>query len=322
MSRASSDFAHLPVLLAESLEALRIRPDGRYVDCTAGGGGHAAGILQRLGPQGRLIAIDRDPDALEASRRHFESLTTKADWRLRRANFRDFARVLREEGLERVDGVLADLGVSSHQLDRDERGFSFRRDGPLDMRMDPELALSAADLVNREKAERLIQILRDYGEERYARAIVAAIVRRRAIRPFTRTAELAELIAASVPAAARREKNPAKRSFQALRIAVNDELGALEALLDALPEHLAEGGRVCVITFHSLEDRMVKRRFRAWEQPCSCPRGLPCTCGRKPLGRCPLRQGVVVQAGENAANPRAHSARLRVFEFGSEGRAE
>lgn len=319
MSKASSEFKHLPVLYFESIAALQIKATGTYVDCTTGGGGHAGGILEKLGPNGTLFALDKDPDALKAASLHFESLHIQAPYRLIAADFRDIGPVLREAGVEGVDGLLADLGVSSHQLDTEERGFAFRLDGPLDMRMNPEQELTAAQLVNTANATDLIQILRDFGEERYARAIANAIVKRRAERFFESTKDLAEVISNAVPAHARRDKHPAKRSFQAIRIAVNDELGALETLLDQLPELLNDGGRICIITFHSLEDRIVKQRFRKWENPCICPHNRPCVCGLKPLGRSIERHGYTANKTENEENPRARSARLRVFERTREG---
>ncbi len=319
MSKASSDFKHLSVLYDESISALQIKPDGTYVDCTTGGGGHASGILGKLDPQGKLYAFDKDPDALRAASLHFESLHIQAKYQLIAADFREIGNKLLEQGIERVDGVLADLGVSSHQLDTGERGFAFRLDGPLDMRMNPEQTLTAASLVNLETPDELIRILRDYGEERYARAIVMAIVKRRSSKAITTTIDLAELVTQAMPAHARRDKHPAKRTFQALRIAVNDELGALESLLDQLPDLLNNDGRICIITFHSLEDRIVKQRFRKWENPCICPRNFPCVCGLTPLGKSIQRQGMVADAIEQKNNPRARSARLRVFERRREG---
>lgn len=314
MSKASSDFRHLPVLYAETLQALQIKSNGTYVDCTAGGGGHAGGIMKQLDSDGKLLLIDKDPDALKAASTHLDSLHIQATYQPIAADFRDLTQVLQNMGLAGVDGVLADLGVSSHQLDTDERGFAFRLNGPLDMRMNPQQELTAARLIENASQERLEKIFRDYGEERYAKAIAAAIVKRRSVEAFTETLDLAETISKAVPAAARREKHPAKRCFQALRIAVNDELGALESLLDQLPELLNDSARVCIITFHSLEDRIVKQRFRAWENPCICPKNIPCVCGLKALGKSIERRGYVAAATENEINPRARSARLRVFE--------
>ncbi len=319
MSKASSEFKHLPVLYEECITALQIKANGTYVDCTTGGGGHAGGILEKLGPEGELLALDKDPDALKAASMHFESLHIQAPYRLIPADFREIGPVLREAGVRRVDGILADLGVSSHQLDTEERGFAFRLDGPLDMRMNPQQELTAAQLVNTLDSAELTRILRDFGEERYARAIASAIVKRRAEQPFAGTKDLSEVISNAVPAHARRDKHPAKRSFQAIRIAVNDELGALETLLDQLPDLVKDGGRICIITFHSLEDRIVKQRFRKWENPCICPHNLPCVCGLKPLGKSIERHGYTANEDENDKNPRARSARLRVFERRREG---
>lgn len=316
----SSGNWHRPVLYAPCLEGLNIRPGGVYVDCTLGDGGHSLGIARRLAQfadkSGRLIAFDKDGDALTTAESRFRGQEALDKVRVDciQTDFRNIGQVLRASGVGRVDGILADLGVSSRQLDQADRGFSYLHDGPLDMRMNRGQKDSAADLLARVSEEDLRTLLSRYGEERYAARIAAAIVRRRAVRAFERSADLAAVIAGAVPAAARRDKNPARRSFQAIRIWVNDELGALEALLDQAPELLNDRGRLCVISFHSLEDRIVKRRFRDWEKPCTCPPGLPCVCGRTVLGRCLERKGQTADEGESRENPRARSARLRVFE--------
>lgn len=312
---AAADFAHVSVLYRECMEALAIRPDGCYLDGTAGGGGHSSGILKALGRGGRLYALDRDTDALEAAGRVLAEVKSEGTYHLCHSRFSEFDEVLKEAGETRVSGILLDLGVSSWQLDRAERGFSYRFEGPLDMRMDRSRGLSAADLLAELSEAEIARILRDYGEEREAKRLARAIVRRREQQgPIETTAELAELIAAAMPARSRREKgHPAKRSFQALRIAVNGELDELEHFLEKAPDYLAEGGRLAIITFHSLEDRLVKQAFRKWENPCTCPPSLPCVCGARPLGKEIPRGGIRPSKEEIEENNRSHSARLRVF---------
>nr|PZN40354.1 MAG: 16S rRNA (cytosine(1402)-N(4))-methyltransferase [Bacillota bacterium] len=307
-------FHHIPVMLEEVLAALAIRPDGTYVDCTVGGGGHSAAICARLGPRGRLLALDQDPAAVAAAAERLAPFGDRV--RLRRANFERVAEVAREEGLAPVDGILMDLGVSSPQLDTPERGFSYREDAPLDMRMDPDRPVSAADIVATASEEELTRILREYGEERYARQIARAIVRTRARTPIRTTGQLAEVVRSALPGRALREpQHPARRTFQALRIAVNDELGALERGLQAALSILAPGGRLVVITFHSLEDRIVKRTFADWARACVCPPGTPvCICGRRPQVRPVGKQPWLPSPEEVVANPRARSAKLRVVE--------
>jgi len=307
-------FHHIPVMLEEVLAALAIRPDGTYVDCTVGGGGHSAAICARLGPRGRLLALDQDPAAVAAAAERLAPFGDRV--RLRRANFERVAEVAREEGLAPVDGILMDLGVSSPQLDTPERGFSYREDAPLDMRMDPDRPVSAADIVATASEEELTRILREYGEERYARQIARAIVRTRARTPIRTTGQLAEVVRLALPGRALREpQHPARRTFQALRIAVNDELGALERGLQAALSILAPGGRLVVITFHSLEDRIVKRTFADWARACVCPPGTPvCICGRRPQVRPVGKQPWLPSPEEVVANPRARSAKLRVVE--------
>lgn len=316
MSKASSEFRHVPVLYEASLDGLNIRPGGVYVDCTTGGAGHAAGILGRLGAGGLLIALDRDEEALAAAAPRLAAVRSGGAFRLIRRNFRKLGAVLSELEIPGVDGILADLGVSSRQLDAGQRGFSYHIDGPLDMRMDRACPLTAAEVVNTWPETELVRIFDAYGEERYSRRLAAAVVRRRRQRPFETTGDLAELIRAAMPAASRREQqHPAARVFQAVRIAVNGELDSLSDLLDQAVSLLKPGGRLAVITFHSLEDRMVKQRYRTWSAPCTCPPGLPCVCGRRPLGAAVgPRRGVVAGAAETAGNRRARSARLRIFE--------
>ena len=283
------EFQHIPVMLEACMDGLNIRPDGIYVDGTAGGGGHSSEIARRL-KGGRLIALDQDPDAVAAAS---ERLAEFPQAQVVRANFRDMRQVLDGLGIARADGILLDLGVSSHQLDTAERGFSYLKDAPLDMRMSQE-GPSAKDLVNSAPVSELARILREYGEEKFALRIAQNIARRREEAPIERTLELAEIIKASMPAAARREKNPCKRSFQALRIAVNSELDALSQGIDAAFDSLAEGGRLCIITFHSLEDRMVKQKFAALCRGCICPPDFPvCVCGHTPEGRLPTRKPIL-----------------------------
>ena len=319
MSRVS-DFAHSPVLLDEVLDLLAIKPQGVYVDCTLGGGGHAAAILDRLETGGLLVGLDQDDDALAAAGSRLAGLANQAGRLLVRSNFSDLSAVMTGNEIAGADGILADLGVSSWQLDEAERGFAYNQDGPLDMRMDRRQPMTAARLVNTASEAELTRILQEYGEERYARRISRAIVVRRAREPFTMTGELSDLIRSAMPAAARQEaQHPAKRSFQALRIAVNGELDALAQLLSEAPRHLKEGGRLCIITFHSLEDRLVKDAFRTLMNPCICPRDLPvCACGRVSQGRVITRRPVMASPSEQAANPRSRSARLRCFEKSSD----
>ena len=303
------EYTHKPVLLDECIKALNIRPDGTYVDGTLGRAGHSREIAKRL-TTGRLICVDRDLAAIEAARERLAPWRNRV--RLVHSNFSELGSVLAEE--EGVDGMLFDLGVSSPQLDDPERGFSYMRDAPLDMRMDRTSPLTAREVVNAWSLEELRRILFDYGEERYAPAIARAIVRRREDRPIETTLELVDVIKSAMPPAALREKqHPAKRSFQAIRIAVNGELDALPPMLKAAADKLRPGGRLAVITFHSLEDRIVKRTLRQLAQGCTCPPGFPvCVCGKKPLVR--LEKPFTPTAAEVSENPRARSARLRAAE--------
>jgi 16S rRNA (cytosine1402-N4)-methyltransferase len=301
---------HVPVLADEVREALAVQPGETVVDATFGAGGHSALLAADLRGSGKLIAIDRDPTV----RPYFDSVRklTGVQGRLLRGEFSDVLAQLAANDV-RADAILFDLGVSSMQVDRPERGFSYATDAPLDMRMDPGSEVSAAELVNEASERELTQIFKDYGEERYARQIARAIVRRRRERPIERTGELVELIRSAIPAPARfGDGHPAKRVFQALRIAVNDELGAIEHALPAALEMLRPGGRLAVISFHSLEDRIVKRFLRAEERGCTCPPDFPiCVCGHEPALRALSRRPVKPSPGELAANPRAASARLR-----------
>ena len=308
------DYGHKPVLLEECLDALAIRPDGVYVDGTLGRAGHSLEIVRRLSEGGRLIALDRDESALTAARERLADYMDRVT--LVHSNFSRLGEVLDGLGVGHVNGMLFDLGVSSPQLDEAERGFSYQKDAPLDMRMDTSAALTARELVNTASYEELRRILWEYGEERYAAAVAKAICRRREEAPIETTVELSELIRAAMPAAAKREKqHPAKRSFQALRIAVNDELGEIPPMLDAAEQHLAPGGRLAVITFHSLEDRIVKQKLKEFATGCICPKEFPvCVCGRKPRMKLVTRKPIVSGERELDENPRARSAKPRVAE--------
>ncbi len=305
------EFKHIPVLFHETMEALAVRPDGVYIDGTAGGGGHSQAILDRL-TTGRLLSIDQDPDAVRTVTERFAGDPRSL---VRRANFAQMAAVAAEAGISRADGVLLDIGVSSYQLDTPERGFSYHSDAPLDMRMSQE-GPTAADLVNRLSWQELAGIFRKYGEEKYARPIAQGIVKAREEEPIRTTLQLAELVKASVPAAVRREPgHPARKTFQALRIAVNGELDKLSEGLDAAFSLLKPGGRLAVITFHSLEDRMVKQRMASWCEGCTCPPDFPvCVCGKKPMARLLYKRGLAPGAEELQQNPRSRSARLRACE--------
>ena len=304
---------HVSVLLSECIEALNIRPDGIYVDGTLGLGGHSAEIAKRL-TTGLLIGIDRDETAIERAGARLQPYGERI--RLVHGNFSDVASILDRLGVEAVDGMLFDLGVSSPQLDEAHRGFSYMQDAPLDMRMDGSASLTAHDVVNTWPEDRLRRILYDYGEERYAPRIATAIVRARQQKEIETTLELVEIIRSAMPAAALREKqHPAKRSFQAIRIAVNDELGAVQTMMDTAPDRLRSGGRLAVISFHSLEDRIVKNGIRRREDGCTCPRDFPvCTCGFVQTLKSVSRKPILPSPEEQAANPRARSAKLRVAE--------
>ena len=313
--REKEEFSHVPVLFDECMEALNIRPDGIYVDCTAGGGGHSEGILDRLGEKGLLISLDKDDEALAACRAKAERRGA-SNWKTVKSDFSGIAEVLDDMNIENVDGILADLGVSSHQIDTAERGFSYASDGPLDMRMDKTQKLSAYEVVNTYDKERLEQIFRLYGEERYAGRIAEGIVKDRKQEPFDSTLKLAGKIASYMPAKARNEdQHPARRCFQAIRIEVNGELDSVRTLLREGPKRLSDGGRMAVISFHSLEDRIVKEEFRTLQDPCICPKDLPrCVCGRKSMGKVITRKPVTATEEELKRNNRSHSAKLRIFE--------
>ena len=304
---------HKPVLLKESIEGLKIKPDGIYLDGTLGRAGHSIEIVKRLST-GRLIAIDRDMAAIEESRIRLAPYMDKVT--LVHGNFRDLNEILDNLGVDKVDGMLFDLGVSSPQLDDKERGFSYMADAPLDMRMDKEDALSAYDIVNSWDEQRIKRILQEYGEERYAARIASSIVRRRQQKPIETTLELVEIIKSAMPAAALREKqHPAKRSFQAIRIAVNDELGSISDMLSNAVDRLSKGGRLAVISFHSLEDRLVKNAMLSGEKGCTCPKDFPvCVCGFVQKLKVITKKPITAGEEELRENPRARSAKLRIAE--------
>ena len=305
------EFHHKPVLFEETIDSLAIRPEGLYIDGTMGGGGHSEAILQRL-TTGRLLSIDQDPDAIQAAgqrlSRYPQSIRVQG-------NFSSMKEIAHAQGWEQVDGVLLDIGVSSYQLDTPERGFSYHHDAPLDMRMSQQ-GVSARDLVNGLSEQELADVIFRYGEDRNARRIARGIVEAREQQPLETTGQLAEVIKASVPAKVRRsEGHPARKTFQALRIAVNGELDRLQEGLEAAFSLLKPQGRLAVITFHSLEDRIVKRQMAQWCQGCTCPKDFPvCVCGRTPQGQLVYKKGLAPSQQEGAENPRARSARLRVIE--------
>ena len=310
------EFHHLPVLLNECMDGLNIRPDGTYLDCTLGGAGHSSEIFSRL-RGGRLIGVDRDADAIEAAGARMAALNGDAEFTAIRGNFHDAPALLAGIGVRRVDGILADLGVSSHQLDVRERGFSYHDDAPLDMRMDTSQTLSAREIVNTWSEDDMTRILRDYGEENWSRQIARVICDRRRETPIETTGDLVSIIDAAIPKKFRSKdgSHPARRTFQALRIAVNDELDPLDRAIEDLVNLLKPGGRICIITFHSLEDRIVKNTFRRLNNPCTCPKEFPvCMCGKKPVIELISRKPIAASAQELSENPRARSASLRIAE--------
>ncbi|MBQ9563646.1 MAG: 16S rRNA (cytosine(1402)-N(4))-methyltransferase RsmH [Lachnospiraceae bacterium] len=312
------EFAHTSVLLAECIEGLRIRPDGIYVDGTLGGAGHASHVAEKLTEGGRLIGIDQDAAAIEAAGKRLAPYADRVT--IVRDNYRNMPEVIRGLGIESVDGILLDLGVSSYQLDNPERGFSYRNDAPLDMRMDERQTVTAYDIVNEYSETELFHIIRDYGEDRFAKNIAKHIVTAREKKPVETTLELAEIVKGAIPAKVRATGgHPAKRTFQAIRIECNHELEVLSESLDDMIGLLGEGGRICIITFHSLEDRIVKNAFRRNENPCTCPPNFPvCVCGKKSRGRVITRKPVLPTEEELEMNPRSASAKLRIFEKRSE----
>ena len=308
------EFKHEPVLLNEVLEWMNVQPDGVYCDGTLGGGGHSSAILKASGGTARLYGIDRDENAILAAS---ERLKEYPGFTAIRGNFHDAKKLLEEAGAEALDGALLDLGVSSPQLDTAERGFSYHEDAPLDMRMDQRQTMTAADFLNTANEREIMEAIRDYGEEKWAARIARIICEHRAEKPFETTFDLVHAVDAAIPKAVRRKDDghPARRTFQAVRIAVNDELKPLEQALKDLTDCLKPGGRICVITFHSLEDRIVKRCFKTLENPCICPPKAPiCTCGRKPVVKVLAGGAVAPSKEEIERNPRSRSAKLRVAE--------
>ena len=305
----NKSFSHISVLLSEVIDGLDIKPDGIYIDGTCGGAGHSEQIAKQL-VSGRLLGIDRDPDAVSAASERLAPYNAKVV----HGNYSDITAIAEAEGISEANGILLDLGVSSHQLDTIERGFSYHGDAPLDMRMS-QSGQTAADLVNELPEDELSRIMYEYGEEKFSRRIASEIVRQRGIKPIGTTGELAEIIGRAVPAKFKRDKNPCRKTFQALRIAVNAEFDCLDKGLDDAFELLKSGGRLCVITFHSLEDRIVKQRFASFCKGCICPPDFPqCVCGRTPRGRLVNRKPIEASAEELEANPRSRSAKLRIIE--------
>ncbi|WP_298529377.1 16S rRNA (cytosine(1402)-N(4))-methyltransferase RsmH [uncultured Ruminococcus sp.] len=305
------EFSHIPVLLDECMEGLDIRPDGIYVDGTAGGAGHSSAIAARLGENGRLIALDRDPDAVKTAS---ERLSVYPNAQVIHSNYSQMRDVLDDLGIDKVDGILMDLGVSSYQLDEESRGFSYHSDAPLDMRMSKE-GMSAADVVNTYSESELARILFEYGEEKFSRRIASNIIRARENAPIETTLQLADIVRDSVPQKARRDKNPCKKTFQAIRIAVNGEFDHLSRGLEEAFFSLKPGGRLAVITFHSLEDRIVKQKFAGWCKGCICPPDFPqCVCGHKPKGTLVNRKPIEAEEKEVERNNRSRSAKLRIIE--------
>ena len=307
------EFNHTSVLLWETIENLEIKPDGIYVDGTLGGGGHSFHICEKLGENGRLIGIDQDADAICAATKRLEQFSDKVS--VVRNNYCNMKAALSELGIDKVDGIVLDLGVSSFQLDSVERGFSYKYDTALDMRMDTRQTLTARDIVNDYSEMELFRIIRDYGEDQFAKNIAKHIVAERSKAPIETTYQLNEIIKASIPAKFRQNGHPSKKTFQAIRIECNRELDVLKETMDDMISLLKDGGRLCIITFHSLEDRIAKSAFKKYENPCECPPGFPvCVCGKKQLGKVISRKPILPSEEEMEVNSRSKSAKLRVFE--------
>ena len=308
------EFKHKSVLLNETIDGLNIKPDGIYVDGTLGGGGHAYEVCRRLGEKGSIIGIDQDAAAIEAASARLKDFGEKVT--IVRSNYCDMKSKLHELGIDKVDGIVLDLGVSSYQLDTAERGFSYREDAPLDMRMDTCQKMTARDIVNDYTEADLYRVIRDYGEDKFAKNIAKHIVQARAVKPVETTAELSEIIRASIPMKFQKKSgHPAKRTFQAIRIELNRELDVLRDSLDDMIDLLNPGGRLCIITFHSLEDRIVKSAFRKNENPCTCPPDFPvCVCGKKSKGSIITKKPILPSEEELEYNSRSKSAKLRIFE--------
>ena len=308
------DFKHVSVLLDETITGLNIKPDGIYVDGTLGGGGHAYEVLKRLSPKGRLIGIDQDGEALKAAGERLKEFENQVT--LVRDNYCEIERVLKDLNIETVVGIVLDIGVSSYQLDNLERGFSYKSDAPLDMRMDTRQGLTAADVVNTYSENELFKIIKEYGEDKFAKNIAKHIVLARKDKPLETTEELSNVIKRAIPMKVQAKGgHPAKKTFQAIRIEVNRELTVLKESIDKMIEHLNPDGRICIITFHSLEDRIVKMKFRENENPCTCPPDFPvCVCGKESKGRVVTRKPIIPSEEEIKVNKRAKSSKLRIFE--------
>lgn len=308
------EFAHTSVLLRETIEGLNIRPDGIYADGTLGGGGHAYEVCKRLSPKGRFFGIDQDEAAILAAGARLAPFGDRVT--IIRSNYRSMKEELNKRGIDRVDGIVLDLGVSSYQLDNAERGFSYREDAPLDMRMDRRQTRTARDIVNTYDETALYHMIRDYGEDKFAKNIAKHITLEREKAPIETTVQLADIIKGAIPMKVRKTGgHPAKKTFQAIRIELNQELNVLKESLDGMIELLNDGGRLCIITFHSLEDRIVKNSFRTNENPCTCPSDFPvCVCGKQSRGRVITRKPILPTSGEQTDNPRSGSAKLRIFE--------
>lgn len=306
------EFKHISVLLNEVIESLNIKEDGIYVDCTLGGAGHSSEILKHLSNKGRLIGIDQDTNALEAAKeklKNYQNVTYVHD------NFYNIDSILKELKIDKVDGILMDLGVSSYQLDTAERGFSYMKDAPLDMRMNREKGFSAYEVVNEYSASELFRIMRDYGEEKFAKRIADFIIRAREIKPIDTTLELVDIIKAAIPAKFQKGGHPAKKTFQAIRIEVNSELAILDKAVGDSINNLNEKGRISIITFHSLEDRIIKNKFKDLENPCTCPKEFPiCICGKNPVVKVITKKPIEPTDEEKEINSRSKSAKLRVAE--------
>ena len=307
------EFEHKPVLLNETIDNLHVKPEGTYVDGTLGGGGHAYEVAKRLSPQGRFIGIDQDADAIRAAG---QKLAEFGNVTLIRSNYCSIREELMGNNVTGVDGIVLDLGVSSYQLDTPQRGFSYMSDAPLDMRMDQRNDLTAGDIINGYSEAELYRVIRDYGEDRFAKNIAKHIVAARAVKKIETTYELVDVIRSAIPMKIQKTMgHPAKQTFQAIRIELNRELDVLEGTLDTMIDLLNPGGRICIITFHSLEDRIVKNAFRRNENPCTCPPGLPvCVCGKVSRGKVVTRKPIIPDEKEMDKNPRSKSAKLRVFE--------
>lgn len=308
------EFAHVSVLLEECIENLNLKPNGIYVDGTLGGAGHSLEIVKRLSENGRHIGIDRDEAAINAAGKRLEDYSDRVT--IVRDNYTNIKNILESLGIEQVDGILLDLGVSSYQLDEPERGFSYRFDTALDMRMDQRQSKTAADIINEYSEEELYRVIKDYGEEKFARSIAANLVKERNKKPIETTGEVVEIIRKSMPMKAQiASGHPAKRTFQAIRIECNDELEGIKNCIEDMIDSLSEGGRLCIITFHSLEDRIVKTAFKNAQDPCTCPKSFPfCVCGKKSKGVVITRKPILPSAEELEVNSRSASAKLRVFE--------